>query len=340
MPKKITKQSPKGKFPVRFLQTAITQAKFWFLALVLIAAITGVLFLAIGNGQNQEPLRVNLDEKLSVSPVQQIGGGTEVQANNDVLQVAISSVLSPTKTLEYYQELLAYMEQKIGKQVTLVLKPTYAEVNDLIQGQRAGVAFVCSLAYVKGNDDFGMELLVAPQINGEMVYYSYLIVPAGSNDVRLEDLRGASFAFTDPMSNTGHLAPTYQLSLLGETPASFFSNHIFTYSHDNSVIAVADALIQGAAVDSLVYDHLVTSNPELADKTKVIARWGPYGMPPVVVNPTLDPVLKQRLQDFLLDLHNSAEGKSILNSLGIDKFVIVSDDIYGSIREMKTKLGW
>lgn len=149
-----------------------------------------------------------------------------------------------------------------------------------------------------------------------------------------------ALAFTDPLSNSGHLAPDYQLSLFGETPVSFFGKYIFTYSHDHSITAVADKLVDGAAVDSLVYDQLVASDSELASRTRIIARWGPYGIAPVVVSPALDLQLKQQLQDFFLDLHNSDEGNRILNSLTIDKFVVVPDSIFDSIREMKTNLGW
>ncbi len=299
-----------------------------------------MLFLAVSYSQPQDAIKVSLDEKSAVPPVQQIGSHDDSQPSENQLRVAITGVLSPSKTLEYYQELLTYLGKSLGRQVTLILKPTYAEINDLVRGQRADVAFVCSLPYVKGNQDFGMELLVAPQMYGETVYYSYLIVPQGSSATRLEDLRGASFAFTDPMSNSGHLAPTYQLSLLGEAPGSFFEGYIFTKSHDYSITAVADKLVDAAAVDSLVYDQMVANNPELASKTKVIVRWGPYGIPPVVVSPTLDSQLKQQLQGFFLDLHNSDEGVMILNNLAIDKFVVVPDSRYDSIREMKTKLGW
>ncbi len=316
------------------------RVKFWFLVVVPIVVVVMVFLLTTSNGQTQNIIRVNLDEKSRVSPIQQISGDAYGQLNDSSLRVAITGVLSPTKTLEYYQELLTYMERKLGRQVMLILKPTYAEINDLVRGQRADVAFVCSLPYVKGSDDFGMELLVAPQMYGETVYYSYLIVPSESSTESLKDLRGTSFAFTDPLSNSGHLAPTYQLSLLGETPVSFFSRYIFTYSHDNSIMAVADKLTDSAAVDSLVYDQLVADNVELASKTKIIARWGPYGIPPVVISPTLDPRLKQELRDFFLGLDKSAEGEVILNNLAIDRFVVVPDDMYDSIREMKAKLRW
>lgn len=319
-----------------------SHAKLWFLALVLMAAVSAVLFLAVSYSQSQDAIKVSLGEKTAVPAVQQTSSHDDSQPGDNLLRVAIAGVLSPSKTLEYYQELLTYMGNKLDRQVTLILKPTYAEINDLVKGQHVDVAFVCSLPYVKGNQDFGMELLVAPRMYGGTVYYSYLIVPQGSSATSLEDLRGASFAFSDPMSNSGHLAPTYQLSLLGGAPDSFFGfdNHFFTYSHDNSITAVADKLVDGAAVDSLVYDHMVANDPELASKTKIIARWGPYGIPPIVISPALDPQLKQQLRDFFLDIHDSDEGRKILNDLVIDKFVVVADDSYDSIREMATKLGW
>lgn len=339
MPKTILPDQKSGALN-RFFHGVTTQAKFWIFVLVPVIAAAAVLFLVVGGGQTQDIIKVSLDEKSGVSPVPPVSSGSPSQPGDSSLRVAVSGVLSPTMTLEYYQELLTYMGQKLGRQVTLVLKPTYAEVNDLIRGQRVDVAFVCSLAYVKGSQDFGMELLVAPQMYGGSVYYSYLIVPEASSAQSLEDLRGASFAFTDPLSNSGHLAPSYQLSLLGELPVSFFNRYIFTYSHDNSIMAVASKLVGGAAVDSLVYEQLVIGNRELASGVKIIARWGPFGIPPVVGSPALDHQLKRQLQEFFLNLHNSREGTTILNSLVIDKFVVVPDDLYDSIREMKAKLGW
>lgn len=324
----------------RLVHRVLPQAKFWFFILIPIIAIIMAISLVITRDQPQDAIEVSLYERSEISPLQQIGTGVSGQPGEDILRVAIAGVLSPSRTLESYQELLTYMGQELGRQVTLILKPTYAEINDLIRGGRVDVAFVCSLAYAKGSEDFDMEILVVPQMYGQTVYYSYLIVPQDSRSLSLEDLRGDSFAFTDPLSNSGHLAPTYQLLLLGETPVSFFDRYIYTYSHDNSILAVADKLTGGAAVDSLVYEQLAASDPELISRTRVVARWGPYGIPPVVVNPKLDTQLKQQLESLFLGLHDSDEGSSILSSLAIDRFVVVSDGTYDSIREMKNKLGW
>lgn len=324
---------------VRWLRRVVKHAGFWPLILALIVLTAMLVFFEQEHRQVENVIDVNLDRTSEISPVKIRDSALNYPSNNS-LRAAIAGVLSPTKSLEYYEELLTYLSMKMGRELTLFLKPTYAEINDLISGERVDIAFVCSLAYVQGNQDFGMELLVVPQIQGETVYYSYLIVPEDSGMATLKDLKGAVFAFTDPLSNSGHLAPSYQLSLLNEMPASFFGRYVFTYSHDSSITAVSSKLVDAAAVDSLIYDQMIISNMEQAARTKIIARWGPYGIPPVVVNPALDPEMKQQLRDFFLNLHNSSEGNKILNSLGIDKFVVVPDSTYDSVREMKMKLGW
>ena len=313
--------------------------KAWFFSLIIIAAMIGVLFSTLNNNQHQGVIVIDLNEKANISQIQQNNNAIDEAADDKSLRIAISGVLSPSKTLEYYQELLTYIGNKIDRDVILILKSTYAEINDLVESHRVDLAFVCTLAYVEGREKFGMEILVAPQMYGDTVYYSYLIVPDESNATNLSDLRGTHFAFTDPMSNTGHLAPTYHLSSIGETPASFFGSYMYTYNHDSSVFAVADNLVDGAAIDSLVYDQLIDANPDLADKTKIIDFWGPFGIPPLVINPAMDSQLKQELQDLFLNLHNFDEGMAVLNNLDIDKFVVVSDAIYDSIREMRPQQG-
>ena len=201
------------------------------------------------------------------------------------------------------------------------------------------MAFVCSGAYIQGKDEFGMELLAAPQINGETVYYSYLIIPSSSPANKLEDLKGTRFAFTDPLSNTGCLSPRYiLLTQMNETPDHFFKEIKFTYSHDTSIKAVAQEKVDGASVDNLVYDYFKKTNPDLINKTKIINISEPYGIPPVVVSPKLEPELKKILRDVFLDMHQNNKGKEILKNLMIDKFILIPDSSYDSIRRMETIL--
>lgn len=305
-----------------------------------IFAVAIALLALAGCGEQENPYpKVRLNKKVELAGVRQGDGQALAQPRRELpLRVAIASILSPAKNLESYHDLLAYLERRLERPVELVQRMTYAEVNDLMRTRQIDLAFVCTLAYIEGKREFGMELLVAPQIRDQTVYYSYLIVPKESPVRSLMDLRGKAFAFSDPLSNTGRLAPTYQLSLMGATPDAFFSRYVFTYSHDNSIVAVADQLVDGAAVDSLVYDFLTAKEPDLIAKTRIIARWGPYGIPPVVVHPGLAPSLKERLRTVFLDMHRELEGRWILNDLGIERFVPIQDEAYDSVRRMVAKV--
>lgn len=255
------------------------------------------------------------------------------------LRVAVAAVISPQGTAESYSALLDYMEARLGRPVELVQRATYAETNALIQAGLVDVAFVCTGAYIAGARDFGMELLVAPVVNGEPAYYSWLIVPADPSAAEsMADLRWSVFAFTDPLSYTGRLYPTYLVHELGETPETFFARTFFTYSHDAAIRAVADGLADGAAVDSLIYNYLVKREPELADRLRVIHRSPPFGIPPVVVSPRVRPQLRAELQALFLGMADDPAGRAALAPLDIDRFVLLDDSAYDSARELEAAL--
>ncbi|MFZ3169072.1 MAG: phosphate/phosphite/phosphonate ABC transporter substrate-binding protein [Candidatus Methanoperedens sp.] len=252
-----------------------------------------------------------------------------------ILRIAVSAIISPDETLIYYQDMFDYLSLKMGVPVKLVQRKTYQEVNDLVRKNSVDAAFVCSLAYIDGKDQFGMELLAVPIVRGEPRYYSYIIVPNDSSIKSLEELKGKTFAYTDPLSNSGKLSPEYMIAQLGENPETFFKLTFFTYSHDKSIQAVAEKMVDGAAVDSLVWDFKNATDPDFTSRTKIISKSPPYGIPPLVVSKDIDPTLKEKLGKILLQMHEDEKGREILDRIMIDRFSEANDSLYNSVREMK-----
>jgi phosphonate transport system substrate-binding protein len=248
--------------------------------------------------------------------------------------VAVAAVISPKGTVESYAPLLDYLGQKLNRPVELVQRRTYLEVNDLIERGEVDLAFVCTSAYIVGSNDFGMELLAAPQVQGETVYHANLIVPFNSPAKDLADLKGKVFAFTDPISLTGRVYPTALVQQLGSSPEAFFSRTFFTYSHDEAIYAVANGLADGASVDSMVFDYALARDPSLSKKVKVIHQSPPFGIPPVVVNPNLRPQVKADLQALLLEMHQDPAGLTALSAIGIERFVTIDDSAYAAARSL------
>ncbi|RME53839.1 MAG: hypothetical protein D6790_17350, partial [Caldilineae bacterium] len=130
-----------------------------------------------------------IDLSAAETPVPTVAG-TAIE--DGVLRVAVAPVYSPQTSLELYQELVNYLGRQVGRPAEMIQGKTYNEINDLIRSGEAGVAIVCTNAYLEGREAFGLEALVVPQIRGETVYYSYLIVPADSPAQSLADLRGGA----------------------------------------------------------------------------------------------------------------------------------------------------
>lgn len=250
------------------------------------------------------------------------------------LRVAVAAVISPQGTVESYTPLLEYLSKALGRQVELVQRRSYAEVNELIRNGEVDLAFVCTSSYLLGRS-FGMQLVAAPQVNGRVTYFSKLIVAADSPARTLEDLRDTVFAFTDPLSFTGRVVPMYWLQQMGETPETFFKRTFFTFSHDDAINAVVQGVADAAAVDSLVLDFALNRDPTLADRIRVIRTSAPFGIPPVVTGPQTRPQTLYLWQRMLLEMENDPQGRATLQALGYDRFVLVDDSLYESADEVE-----
>jgi phosphonate transport system substrate-binding protein len=83
---------------------------------------------------------------------------------------------------------------------------------------------------------------------------------------------------------------------------------------------------------------MVISEPEVAERVRVIETWGPFGINPVVVNPLLDRELKDGLREAFLGIDQNPRGRRILRELMIERFVLPEDGIYDSVLAMRDYL--
>jgi phosphonate transport system substrate-binding protein len=292
---------------------------------VLLALICGT----VPTGCNRDKsVEVRLDRNIGMKAMSS-GKGPKP------LRLGMGAMITPRDGYVYYYQLKDYLAGKIGRPIELVDRDNYTQINQMLEKGELEIGFVCSGPYVEGHDKYGLEIIAVPEVNGTATYNAYIIVPAASPAKELRDLRGTTFAFTDPKSNTGKLVPTYMLARLGETPESFFRKVIYTYGHDKSITAVAERFVDGAAVDSLIWEMVIRKQPEIAKKVKIIARSPAYGIPPMVAVPGMDPAQKQAIRTALLAMHTDPGGRQILAKMNIDRFLLKPDKHYDSIREME-----
>ncbi|RMF45213.1 MAG: phosphate/phosphite/phosphonate ABC transporter substrate-binding protein [Deltaproteobacteria bacterium] len=287
--------------------------------------------LALAGCDREAPRVIDLDRRIPESELVE-------RQHPEGLHIGIGSIITPREGYIYYQELLQWLEKKLRMPVHAVDPGSYARLNSLIGSGKVQAAFVCGGPYISVHEKFGAELLLAPVVGGSQNYRSYLVVAKDNPATGYADLRGARFAFTDPDSNSGYLVPAWELKRLGEQPASYFSKTVFTGGHDRSIRAVAAGLVDAAAVDSLIYDYLSATQPNLVAGTRIAARSKPFGIPPLVASSTLAPILKQKLVRLLQAAHTDPEGRQILTGMHIERFAPIDDSAYDGIRRLRAEL--
>lgn len=226
-----------------------------------------------------------------------------------------------------------YLEGRLGQPVRFVRRKSYTEITDMLLGGDLDAAWICSFSYVFNRAS--LALLGIPIFKGEPFYQSYLIVPASDGDTKgYQDLNGEVFAYVEPRSNTGYLYPRFAINQLGKDANAWFRETFFTWSHQDSVLAVADQVADAAAVDSYIWEVLHLGDPGLTDRTRVVSGSPKFGFPPVVGGTFLKDDVRARLAEALLGMDRDPEGRRLLDLLHLDRFMAPREDIYDGISEM------
>ena len=231
-----------------------------------------------------------------------------------------------------------FMAASLQRPVEFIQRDSYRETMDLLRLEKLDFAWICDYPYLHLKQE--VRLLAVPLYRGQPLYRSYLIVRKDNTQVKsMADLAGSVFAYADQYSNTGYLAPRYEIRQLGRDPATFFRKTFFTWSHRKVVEAVAGGLARGGAVDSYIWDTLAHVEPALAARTRVVSRSPEYGFPPFVSHRSVSTADFQLMQAHLLGMARTDAGRRLLEHLHLDGFTTGSPALYDGVAKMMRAFG-
>jgi phosphonate transport system substrate-binding protein len=150
-----------------------------------------------------------------------------------------------------------YLQGKLQRQVEFIVRRNEGDTLDQLRLERLDFAWISDYSFVHLKPQ--ATLLAVPSYKERPYFRSYLITSSHQNS--LLDLKGAIFAYADPYSNTGYLAPRFDLWKAGRDPNHFFKKTFFTWSHRGVIEAVASGLASAGAVDGYVWDSLEKTQP-------------------------------------------------------------------------------
>jgi phosphonate transport system substrate-binding protein len=164
------------------------------------------------------------------------------------LSFAVVPDENATGTEKRYEPFIQYLTKQLGVPVKLRIANDYAAV---IEGQVAGniqIALYGPSAFARALMNGAKIDAFAMQVNkdGTKGYYSVLYVKADAPYQKIEDLKGKNLGLVDPNSTSGNNVPRFEMNKMGIKPEEFFSNVVYTGSHENAIIALQQGQIDGA----------------------------------------------------------------------------------------------
>ena len=238
--------------------------------------------------------------------------------------------------LHVYQAIADAVGERLGATTELIVETDYEtcrnDVND--------ICFVCSLPYVMFEREgvSPAEPIAAPVLTGDRyedrpVYFSDVIVHRDSDAASFLDLRGRSWSYNEPLSQSGYGITRYHMVSIGETNG-FFSDVVQAGFHETSIRMVAAGQVDASAIDSQVLGLELRDHPELAEQVRVIEALGPSTIQPVAVSKRFDEDFRTAVRDVLVGFADSPEGREILDLGTVSRWVPVNAADYDDIRAM------
>ncbi|MDH3664101.1 MAG: phosphate/phosphite/phosphonate ABC transporter substrate-binding protein [Alphaproteobacteria bacterium] len=262
-------------------------------------------------------------------------------AADAALTLAFIPQENPEKLLGDIDVITGYLGERLGVPVEGFVTLDHAAAVEALRGGTADISFTGALPYVFAHDAFGAEVLLAEVYRGSSTYTSRLFVRKDSGLATLEDLRGKTAAFADPISESGYL---YPLEILAEAglldpsadPHSFFADVYFAGGYQQAIQAVAHGLVDVAGVSEFS-DMLLT--PEQQTEVHWIAESRPIPSHAVIVRPGLDADLKAAFVEAMLDL-NQPENRHLLKHVyGPDGYVATDHQAYEAVSKIARRYG-
>lgn len=227
-----------------------------------------------------------------------------------------------------------YIEKHSGLKTELRFARSYDEIRSMIETGGVDFAYVCGATFVELDQSSAAGILAVPLSHGKAEYYSLMIVRKEGEIKKLADLKNKIFAFSDPKSNSGTIVPAYNIIMEGYCPKNFFKRMVFTYDHGESIRAVLEGFADAASVDSLVYESFALRYPDKAAQLKIIEKFGPYPITPIVYRRELGGTKTKALLRAIENMSKNPEGKNILKKLSVERFVAEPIPDYAPIEKM------
>ncbi|WP_242343321.1 putative selenate ABC transporter substrate-binding protein [Anaeromyxobacter terrae] len=260
-------------------------------------------------------------------------------AAQEPLRVSAIPDESPTELLRKFEPLGKYLEQAIGRPVKFTPVTDYAATVEGLAAGKLDLVWYGGFTFVQARLRTGTAIPLV-QREEDARFHSKFIVPAASKAQKLQDLKGASFAFGSVSSTSGHLMPRYFLLQNGIDPDKDFAKVAYSGAHDVTAKWVEAGKVDAGALNESIWQRLLDEKKIDPSKIRVLWTTPEYHDYNWTVRGDLDPKVVEKLRGAFLALDPAnPEHKKILDLQRARKFIPTAPENYTAIEKAARAAG-
>src|ERR1044071_1505289 len=269
-----------------------------------------------------------------------IAGCSRGPVTAKVLRVGFVPSENAQQVIQNAQPLIDLLQKELGMEVQPFVATDYTGVVEALRGNKLDLAFLTPASYVMAKNEANVRVALKSERQGSPFYYAAIITRADSGIRPIEDLRGKSFAFGDPLSTSANVFPRKMFHEHGIDPMRDFKQVLYSGGHDATVLAVLNKKVDAGATYANSPDSSDTAwmrylkDPAEVKKIYAIAFSEPIPADNLVINGNLDAQTAKKIEEVFLEIGRDPKGKQMLRELyQIDGFVPATDQDYDSVRQ-------
>jgi len=261
-----------------------------------------------------------------------------VHAESSTPSFVVSGVVLEQGNNTLLNQFTQWLAKKSSYPLNIQFTNSYQDLSQNLHNHPQNLAWTCGVPFVEDHVTDQQQLVAVPLFHGQPTYRSFVITTRGRSEKKLIDFKGQVFAYSDPRSNSGFIAPAYALKQQGIDIQTHFRFLMHTGLHEYSIEALLAGQADVANIDEYVVVEYFKAHPKAKKQLIILEKFGPFPFTPIVAGKKVTHQDVVRLQHTLTTMHQDPEGLRMLNLLGIDGFIVKPASFYQPILQMLEQL--
>lgn len=255
------------------------------------------------------------------------------------LRMGLVPFLAKDTIAEAHRKLGDHLSRALSVPVEITVGDSYGDSIDRMQRGEFDLVELSPLAYAEASSRMKLRCLVQTISDGSASASGYIFVREDSPRRTLEDLKGATFGFVDPMSTSGSLFAKKLLKDRGFDLQKDLARVEYLGNHEAVLMAVMEGRVDAGATYQGSFNTLRRSKGIDPLTFRVIAKTPRTPRDIICVRPDLPTEISEAITGALLTLTaRDRVGREILGPLNLNGFQPADDRAYDQVRAVAAEL--